>query len=145
MVLFVSCLSMVSSGQVTETYTIQTSNFDASHTTNTNSDYFAGAYNNNGSEIGTYANGSRSGYTGILEVSIFRSFTDDGTSTSGSSRDLQVGDEFKITAYVGNKRPFLAVQMLVFLSTTALQTVLFLITMPINDSSYKLNKAKTGL
>ena len=46
-------VSMVSSGQVTETYTIQTSNFDASHTTNTNSNYFAGAYNNNGSEIGT--------------------------------------------------------------------------------------------
>ena len=99
-------LSMVSSGQVTETYTIQTSNFDASHTTNTNSNYFAGAYNNNGSEIGTYANGSGGGYTGDPGVSIFRSFTDDGTSTSGSSRDLQVGDEFKITAYVGNNTAF---------------------------------------
>ena len=99
-------VSMVSSGQVTETYTIQTSNFDASHTTNTNSNYFAGAYNNNGSEIGTYANGSGGGYTGDPGVSIFRSFTDDGTSTSGSSRDLQVGDEFKITAYVGNNTAF---------------------------------------
>ena len=68
-------LSMVSSGQVTETYTIQTSNFDASHTTNTNSNYFAGAYNNNGSEIGTYANGSGGGYTGDPGVSIFRALT----------------------------------------------------------------------
>ena len=31
--------STLSFGQVTETYTIQTGNFDATHTTNTNSNY----------------------------------------------------------------------------------------------------------
>ena len=79
--------STLSFGQVTETYTIQTGNFDATHTTNTNSNYFAGAYDNTGSEIGIYANGVGGGYTGDPGIAIFRSFTHDGSSTSGSSRD----------------------------------------------------------
>lgn len=39
-----------------ETYVMQTGNFNSTHTTNTDSNYFAGTYNNGGSELGVFAN-----------------------------------------------------------------------------------------
>ena len=90
--------SSSSAGQVT--YTMQTSNFNATQTV-TPSGTYAGAYNNGGGEVATYANGSGN----TPGVAIFKTFTDDG-STTGNSRALNVGDRFSITAYVGNSTSF---------------------------------------
>lgn len=103
-----SLFTSYSFGQVTESYTMQTSNFNTQHTINTSTNYGAGAGNNGSSEINTYAyvTGDGSGYIGDPGIALFRSFSDDGSSTSGSNRSLQVGDEFKVTAYVGNNSSF---------------------------------------
>lgn len=101
-----SLFTSYSFGQVTESYTMQTSNFNTQHTINTSTNYGAGAGNNGSSEINTYAYGNGSGYIGDPGIALFRSFSDDGSSTSGSNRSLQVGDEFKVTAYVGNNSSF---------------------------------------
>ncbi|MFC0604079.1 autotransporter-associated beta strand repeat-containing protein [Winogradskyella pulchriflava] len=89
-----------------ETYTMQTGNFNAIHTIHTNGSYFAGGYNNSATELGTYANGSGGGYTGDPGVALFRTFTANGSNSSATVRPLRVGDEFTITAYVGNSSSF---------------------------------------
>ncbi|NMH26684.1 beta strand repeat-containing protein, partial [Flavobacterium silvaticum] len=89
----------------TVNYTMQTGNFNATQTVNTNGSYFAGAFNNNGTEIGTYANGNGSPYIGDPGVALFQTFNIGGTG-SASARALQVGDEFSITCYVGNSSNF---------------------------------------
>lgn len=91
--------------QTSVNYTMQTGLFDATRTVHTPSGYYAGAFNNNASEIGVYANGSGSSYTGNPGVALFRRFTTTGTNT-GAERSLQVGDQFKITAYVANSNAF---------------------------------------
>lgn len=98
------CLGLYSQ---TVTYTIQTGNFNSTSTIHTNANYFAGAYNNNATEVGLYANGSGAGYTGDPGVSCFQTFTDDGTIT-GNARPLAVGDQFQITCYVANSSSFFA-------------------------------------
>lgn len=92
-------------GQNTVAYTMQTANFNQVHTLNTNSNYFAGHFDNGASELGNYANGSGPGYTGDPGVASFRTFTVDGT-IQGTIRPLQVGDQFTITAYVNNSSSF---------------------------------------
>lgn len=92
--------------QITLDYTTQTGAFNATHTTNTGGSYFAGAYNNSGTEIGTYANGSGGGYTGDPGVALFRTFTTNASANAGTARPMQVGDEFSITCYVNNSSSF---------------------------------------
>jgi len=99
--LFVHCLSAQ-----TVNYTMQTGNFNANQTVHTNSNYFAGYYNNGASELGFYANGSGSGYTGDPGIAAFQTFTTTGNGNSGTARPLRVGDQFTITAYVGNSSNF---------------------------------------
>lgn len=82
---------------------MQTSNFNSSHTIYTNANYGAGAGNNSATEINTYAYGSGSGYDGDPGIALFRSFSTDGSSTSGSTRSSKTQT---ITAYVGNNTSF---------------------------------------
>lgn len=102
----VICMGFVSYGQISMDYTMQTGNFNSTQTTNTNSSYFAGAFNTNSTEIGTYANGSGGGYVGDPGVALFRTFTTNVSGNAGVARALQVGDEFTITCYVGNSTSF---------------------------------------
>ena len=87
-------------------YTTQTGNFNTIKTENTNGDYFAGAYNNTGTEVGIYANGSGGTFIGNPGAALFRTFTINGADNSATSRPMRVGDEFTITAYVGNSSNF---------------------------------------
>jgi len=104
MILVFGMIGEVSWGQVT--YTLQTGNFTTnSLTANTNSNYFAGSYNNSSSEVGFYANGSGVGYTGDPGVASFQTFTTNGIG-NGTARPLKVGDQFTITCYVGNNTSF---------------------------------------
>lgn len=72
--------------QTTVTYTQQTSSYDANWTTGT-----AGHFNNGGTELAMYANGS-----GTKQVVSWKNFTEDGT-TSGTASTMAVGDVFKIS------------------------------------------------
>ena len=92
--------------QVTLDYDTQTGSFNATRTINTNSSYYAGAYNYNATEMGTYANGSGGGYVGDPGVAVFRTFTTAASANSGTARPMQVGDEFSITCYVNNSNAF---------------------------------------
>ncbi len=106
---FLVVLFALASGSVngqTVNYVMQTGNFNSQQTNNVNSNYLAGAFNNIGTEIGLYANGSGSGYTGDPGVAIYQIFTDNGNGTSGNARPLTVGDQFQITCYVGNSSSF---------------------------------------
>ncbi|MGV3460932.1 MAG: autotransporter-associated beta strand repeat-containing protein [Flavobacterium sp.] len=92
--------------QITLDYTTQTGSFNATQTVNTNGSYFAGGFNNNSTELGTYANGNGGGYVGDPGVALFRTFTTAASGNSGTARAMQVGDEFSITCYVGNSSSF---------------------------------------
>ncbi|MDB9882367.1 T9SS type A sorting domain-containing protein [Bacteroidia bacterium] len=103
---FISLLPVNLFAQSAVTYTLQTGNFTVNELTkNTNSNYFAGSYNNSSSEVAFYANGSGTGYTGDPGVASFQRFTTNGVG-NGTARALQVGDEFKITCYVANSSSF---------------------------------------
>ncbi len=95
-------------GQVTENYPVQTSNFNATNTINTNSEYFAGIFDNTPTELGVFANGSGPSYVGDPGVAAFRTFTVDGNNSAATARVMQLGDEFTITGFVGNSSSFFA-------------------------------------
>lgn len=94
--------------QTSVNYVMQVANINSHHTINTNSKFVAGHYNINQTELGTYANdnGAAGSYTGDPGTASFRLFSVDGSTTGGASRSLQIGDEFKITGYVGNSTSF---------------------------------------
>lgn len=92
--------------QISMDYTMQTINFNAIRTANTNGSYFAGAFDNGSAEVGTYANGSGGGYTGDPGVALFRTLTTNVNGNAGTARAMQVGDEFTITAFVANSSAF---------------------------------------
>lgn len=101
-----ACCSLSLQAQVN--YVSQTGNFNAIQTVNTTANYYAGAYNNNATELGTYANvnvNDGSGYIGDPGVATFRTFTIDGVGT-GTARPMKVGDQFAITCYVANSSAF---------------------------------------
>ncbi len=93
----ISVIEFTGFSQTSQTYTIQTGNGNATQTS-VNSGCFAGTFNNSGTEIGMYSNGSCSG---TPQVAHFQTFTTNGVG-SGTARPLQVGDEFTVTGYIGN-------------------------------------------
>jgi autotransporter-associated beta strand protein len=88
---------------------MQVADFNSTKTISTNNRYNAGVMNNGSSEVKTfgYDGGGTDPYIGDPGVAAFRVFSVDGT-TGGSSRPIQVGDQFSITAYVVSTVPFFA-------------------------------------
>jgi autotransporter-associated beta strand protein len=101
----VYCILFIQNVKAQETYLTQTTNLNATHTINTNSNYFAGNFNN-GIELGTFANGNGNPFPGNPGVACFRTFTIDGANPSATARPLQLGDQFTITGFVGNSSSF---------------------------------------
>jgi autotransporter-associated beta strand protein len=88
---FLAAIINYSKCQTTVTYTQQTVDYDQTLTTNGS----GGIYNNGSTEIGMWMDGdnSSSSYAGNVLWKTFRV----GSSTSNSTRNLNIGDEFVIT------------------------------------------------
>ena len=83
----------------TVTYTMQTGNFNTTRTERNNNPPYAGASNNGNNEVQLWANGGS--FNNTPGAAIFQTFTTTGNGNTGTTRALQVGDTFTITAWVG--------------------------------------------